>query len=80
MQYPIQDSTKPPPWRISLSFKVIADARQVWVLASGAGKEDALKRSMNTEGSMSEEETPLGRVMKSRRMTKIFVDIPFRME
>ncbi len=70
----VPDSPKPPPRRISLNYNAIAAARQVWVLASGAGKEDALKKSVNAEG-----QTSLGRVIKSRLMTKIFVDIPIRM-
>ena len=70
----VSDSPKPPPRRISLNYNAIAAARQVWVLASGAGKEDALDRSVNAEG-----ETSLGRVIQSRQMTKIFVDIPVRM-
>ncbi|HTV43326.1 MAG TPA: 6-phosphogluconolactonase [Candidatus Sulfotelmatobacter sp.] len=69
----VNDSPKPPPRRISLNYNVIAAARQVWVLASGAGKEHALKQSVNAEG-----QTSLGRVIKSRLMTKIFVDIPVR--
>ncbi|HEV2330437.1 MAG TPA: 6-phosphogluconolactonase [Verrucomicrobiae bacterium] len=77
----VTDSPKPPPRRISLNYNAIAAARQVWVLASGAGKEDALRQSVNTEGQMSgEKTTSLGRVINSRPMTKIFVDIPFRME
>ncbi len=67
----VSDSPKPPPRRISLSYQAISAARQVWVLASGAGKEDALRRSLNAEG-----QTPLGRAIRSRRQTKIFVDIP----
>jgi len=70
----VPDSPKPPPRRISLNYNAIAAARQVWVMASGAGKEDALKRSVNAEG-----QTSLGRVIKSRLMTKIFVDIPVRL-
>jgi 6-phosphogluconolactonase len=77
----VSDSPKPPPQRISLNYNAIAAARQVWVMASGAGKEDALNRSLYTEGQMSEAKTTsLGRVINSRPMTKIFVDIPFRME
>jgi 6-phosphogluconolactonase len=70
----VSNSPKPPPRRISLNYKAITDALKVWVLASGAGKEDALKRSVNAEG-----QTSLGRIIKSRLMTKIFVDIPVRM-
>lgn len=69
----VPNSPKPPPRRISLNYNAIAAAGQVWVLASGAGKEDALQKSVNAEG-----QTPLGRVIKSRRKTKIFVDIPAR--
>lgn len=75
----VPNSPKPPPRRISLNYNTIAVARQVWVLASGAGKEDALKRSLHAEGNISEGDTSLGRVIKSRQMTKIFVDIPIRM-
>ena len=67
----VPDSPKPPPQRISLNYEAIFAAKQVWVLVSGAGKEAALGKSLNTEG-----ETPLGRVVKKRQNTKIFVDIP----
>jgi 6-phosphogluconolactonase/glucosamine-6-phosphate isomerase/deaminase len=50
---------------------MIAAAREVWVLASGAGKEQALRASL-AEGS----QTPLGRVLGRRRQTKVFSDIP----
>jgi len=63
-------ATKPPPERVTLGYQAIAAARQVWVLASGAGKEQALRQSLSTEGS-----TPLARVLKLRRNTKIFTDI-----
>ncbi len=71
----VPNSPKPPPRRISLDYDAIQAARQVWVLASGAGKEDALKKSLDAEG-----QTPLGRVIKSRQSTKFFVDIPVQME
>lgn len=69
----VPDSAKPPPRRISLDYNAITMASQVWVLVSGTGKEDALSRSLNAEG-----QTPLGRVIKSRQGTKIFVDIQVR--
>ncbi|HEY1791249.1 MAG TPA: 6-phosphogluconolactonase [Verrucomicrobiae bacterium] len=75
----VSNSPKPPPRRISLNYNTIVAARQAWVIASGAGKEDALKRSVNVEGNRSDAETSLGRVIKSRLMTKIFVDIALRM-
>lgn len=70
----VPNSPKPPPRRISLNYHTIQAAREVWVLASGAGKEIALKKSLNAEG-----QTPLGRVIRKRPATKIFVDIQIRM-
>ena len=63
-------AVKPPPERITLGYPVIAAARQVWVLASGAGKEQALRQSVSAEAH-----TPLARALKLRRNTKIFTDI-----
>ena len=62
-------ASKPPPNRITLNYGPIAAARQVWVLASGAGKEKALRDSLSGTG------TPLGRLLRSREQTRIFTDI-----
>jgi 6-phosphogluconolactonase len=64
-------AAKPPPHRITLGYQAIADARQVWVLASGPGKEDALRESLSPLGK-----TPLARVLRSRAHTRIFTDLP----
>ncbi len=66
----IENSPKPPPTRISLSFATIAAARKVWVLASGAGKAAALRESLAATGK-----TPLGRVLQLHPAVKIFSDI-----
>jgi 6-phosphogluconolactonase len=63
-------ASKPPPRRISLGYGVLAVALDVWVVASGAGKEGALKESLSPAGK-----TPLARVLRSRAMTKILTDI-----
>ena len=63
-------ASKPPPRRITMNFATLAAARQVWVLASGTGKEDALRRSLSTNG-----DTPLARVLRLRDQTVIFTDI-----
>lgn len=63
-------ATKPPPHRITIGYQVIAAARQVWVLASGAGKAEALRESLKSTGS-----TPLANVLRSRGETRIFTDI-----
>ncbi|MGH7978275.1 MAG: 6-phosphogluconolactonase [Limisphaerales bacterium] len=76
----VPNSPKPPPRRISLNYNAIAAGREVWVLASGKGKEDALKKSLNREGQASETQTSLGRIIENRQMTKIFMDVPVCME
>jgi 6-phosphogluconolactonase len=38
----VRDSPKPPPVRISFTFGTIAAAREVWILASGAEKAEAI--------------------------------------
>jgi len=63
-------ASKPPPQRITICFATIAAARQVWVLASGPAKENALRESLSANG-----QTPLARVLQSRDNTIIFTDI-----
>jgi 6-phosphogluconolactonase len=65
----IENSPKPPPRRISLSYAAIAAAKEVWVLVSGAGKDEALRESLRPGGR-----TPLARVVRSRSRTRIFSD------
>ena len=49
---------KPPPRRITLGYPALAAAREVWVLASGEGKKEALQASLEPTG-----DTPLARVL-----------------
>jgi 6-phosphogluconolactonase len=65
----IDNSPKPPPKRISLTYAAIAAAFDVWVLASGDGKIEALRNSLIPKG-----QTPLARVIQSRCFTKIYSD------
>ena len=60
---------KPPPRRITLGYPALAAAREVWVLASGEGKKEALQASLEPTGN-----TPLARVLQSRSNTEIFTD------
>jgi 6-phosphogluconolactonase len=66
----VENSPKPPPTRLSLSYTAIVAAQNVWVLISGAGKETAFRESLRENGA-----TPLARVIKLRPHTKIFSDI-----
>lgn len=63
---------KPPPQRVTLSYAVLAAARRVWVLISGPGKELAWRTSRAPDGT-----TPLARVLRSRRHTVVFTDLPW---
>lgn len=66
----VENSPKPPPTRITLGYGAIAAAKQVWVLATGSGKESALRESLN-----SDSRTPLGRVLASHCRSRVFTDI-----
>ena len=61
---------KPPPRRITLGYAPLAAARQVWMLASGRGKEAALRASLDAADA-----TPFGRVLHTRAMTRIFTEL-----
>lgn len=61
---------KPPPERLTLTYSVLADAREVWVLISGAGKREALRESLQPNGT-----TPLARVLRGRDRTVLFSDV-----
>jgi 6-phosphogluconolactonase len=67
----VNNSPKPPPDRVTLSYATITAAKNVWVLASGAGKQTALRESLSPDGK-----TPLAKVIQSRAQTKIFADFP----
>jgi 6-phosphogluconolactonase len=65
-------ATKPPANRITLSYQALAAAREVWVLASGPGKEAAMRDSLATRGK-----TPLAEVLRLRPCTEVFTDLKF---
>ena len=65
----VKNSPKPPPIRISMSYKMIFAAKNIWILVSGAGKEPALRESLSPKGG-----TPLARVIQTRPV-KIFTDL-----
>jgi 6-phosphogluconolactonase len=66
----IRNFPKPPPNRITIGYQTIAAARQVWMLASGTGKEKAFRDSLSPNG-----QTSFGRVLRLRSETKILTDI-----
>lgn len=66
---PIANSPKPPPNRITVGYQAIAAARQVWMLASGSAKQNALRDSLSLDGK-----TSFARVLRLRSQTKILTD------
>jgi 6-phosphogluconolactonase len=66
----VSNSPKPPPDRLSMTYPVLAAAKNVWALVAGAGKEEALRNSLKADGK-----TPFARVLRSRRQTLIYTDL-----
>jgi 6-phosphogluconolactonase len=56
----VRNSPKPPPTRISLTFSALQAAREVWVLASGAEKAEAVADALapQTRAGVSQERLP----------------------
>jgi 6-phosphogluconolactonase len=42
----VHDSPKPPPLRISLTFRALDAANEIWLIASGEGKADAVAKAL----------------------------------
>ena len=51
----VRDSPKPPPLRLSLTFPALDAAKEIWFVASGSGKADAVARAL---GGAPREEVP----------------------
>lgn len=63
-------ASKPPPRRVTIGYGPLGVAREVWVLASGQGKEGALRQVLSGTSDL-----PLGRVLRGRSKSLIFSDI-----
>jgi 6-phosphogluconolactonase len=66
----VDNSPKPPPNRITMTYPVLAAAKQVWTLVTGTDKADAFRESLRPDGK-----TPFARVLQSRKETRIYSDI-----
>jgi len=66
----ISNSPKPPLDRLTMTYPVLAAAKNVWALVTGAGKAQALRESLSPSG-----ETPFARVLRSRGQTLIYTDL-----
>ncbi len=68
--YRVVVAVKPPPHRITLTYSVLANAKDVWVLVAGAGKETAYQNSIKPNGG-----TPLARLLSNRKSTLILKNV-----
>lgn len=66
----VHDSPKPPPTRVSLTLSSINSARQVWVLASGESKAEAVRLGLS---GASVDEAPVAGV-KGEEKTVFWLD------
>ena len=63
-------AVKPPPERVTLGYAPIRAAREVWVLASGPGKKDALEGLLRRDRTL-----PISRVVATHAHTVVFQDV-----
>lgn len=68
---PVRDSPKPPPLRLSLSFDGLNAANEIWVVASGDGKADAVRAALRE--NPSREHIPSAGA-RGRRRTRWLID------
>lgn len=68
----VDNSPKPPPQRLSLSYAALTAATEVWVLISGAAKADALNKSWEHSAA-----TPFARLVRLRHDKKVKVLVDF---
>lgn len=68
---------KPPPHRITMSLRLLANAKQVWVIVPGEAKRETLVNAIALNSTL-----PLGRLIQHRPMTEIWTDftVPSRPE
>jgi 6-phosphogluconolactonase len=67
---PLLSAPKPPPQRVTMAMHAMVAARNVWVLAVGSGKEEALGKSLAKRPG-----TPLGSLLQRREFTRVFTNL-----
>ena len=67
--YAVVVGPKPPNLRLTLTYRVLAAAKEAWVLVAGDNKELPLRKSL--EGKCL---TPLAQLLNLRESTRVFVD------
>ncbi len=67
----VRDSPKPPPERVSLTFSALERTRDLWFVASGAGKAEGVRRALDPDTDVHE--VPASRP-RGRQRTLWFLD------
>jgi 6-phosphogluconolactonase len=67
----VDDSPKPPPMRVTLTYRMLDAAARCWVFATGAEKHSAL--ALARTGNASAEESPVSRV-RARHEVRVYAD------
>lgn len=60
---PVRGAPKPPPTRLSLSYGVINNAREIWIIAAGEEKAAAARKALSAGGA---DKVPAGGVAATR--------------
>ncbi len=66
--YGIEDSPKPPPQRVTLSYPMLIAASNVWALIPGEGKKTAVLEALDQVSN------PIGKLISMRETVRIYSD------
>jgi 6-phosphogluconolactonase len=66
--YGVEDSPKPPPQRVTLSYPMLIAARRVWILIPGEAKREAF------ESGLKRADNPIGKLISKRKQVRVYSD------
>ena len=66
--YGVEDSPKPPPQRVTLSYPMLIAAKRVWIMIPGEGKREAF------ESGLKRADNPIGRLISLRKKVRVYSD------
>jgi 6-phosphogluconolactonase len=67
----VEDSPKPPPRRLTLTYRALDAAQRAWLFATGESKAQAL--TLARSGTATPQESPLGRI-RAVREVRVYAD------
>lgn len=66
--YGVEDSPKPPPQRVTMSYPMLIAAKRVWILIPGEGKREAF------EIGLKRADNPIGKLISKRKQVRVYSD------